>query len=162
MLSYSRQWGVLLALLLVLLQGCGFQLAGRQPLPEYLTRVAIDTDDRRTDLYLALEREFIGRGIVIDSQSTNRLALDNVTTGQRILSVSVRNVPREFEIFYTVGYSFRRHGDLLLQRPSLTLTRDYIWDETEVLGKVREERQLRALIVEDLVDTIVRQLASLR
>ena len=83
-------------------------------------------------------------------------------TGERILSVSVRNIPREYEVYYTVAYNFRRNGELLLERPSLTLTRDYTWSETEVLGKTREERQLRALIVDDLVDTILRQLASLR
>lgn len=146
----------------LLSSGCGFQLAGQQPLPNYLTRIAIETDDTRSDVYLALERKLLERGVIIDPQSANRLELGSVQTGQRILSVSVRNIPREYEVFYTVGYNFRRNGELLLERPSLTLTRDYTWSETEVLGKTREERQLRALIVNDLVDTILRQLSSLR
>ena len=157
-----RRARTLAVCLLLIPTGCGFQLAGQRPLPDYLTRIAIDTDDTRSDVYLALERRLLDRDIVIDPQSTNRLELGAVQTGERILSVSVRNIPREYEVYYTVAYNFRRNGELLLERPSLTLTRDYTWSETEVLGKTREERQLRALIVDDLVDTILRQLASLR
>lgn len=148
------------ALAAAVLAGCGFQLAGQQPLPEGFDTIAVEIDDTRSDLFLALERALAQRGVVIDPDSPNRLAISDIDTGQRVLSVSARNIPREFEVFYTVSYSFRRDRQLLLERPGVTLTRDYIWDETQVLGKLREERRLRALIVDDLVATILRQVAS--
>lgn len=144
----------------LVLTGCGFRLAAEQPLPAGFDTIAVEIDDTRSDIYLALERALAQRGVRIDEDSPNQLVLGDIATGQRVLSVSARNIPREFEVFYTVSYSFRRDRQLLLDRPGVTLTRDYIWDETQVLGKLREERRLRALIVEDLVETILRQVAS--
>ncbi|MEM6808209.1 MAG: LPS assembly lipoprotein LptE [Pseudomonadota bacterium] len=157
--SSALQRGALLALLLAL-AGCGFQLAGQQSLPSGFETIAVDIEDTRSDVYLALERALAAQGVRIDRDSPNRLAISDIETGQRVLSVSARNIPREFEVFYTISYSFRRDRELLLERPAVTLTRDYIWDETQVLGKLREERRLRALIVDDLVDIILRQIAS--
>ncbi|MEL6199772.1 MAG: LPS assembly lipoprotein LptE [Pseudomonadota bacterium] len=151
--------GALPALLLAL-AGCGFQLAGQQSLPSGFETIAVDIEDTRSDVYLALERALAARGVRIDRDSPNKLAISDIETGQRVLSVSARNIPREFEVFYTISYSFRRDRALLLERPAVTLTRDYIWDETQVLGKLREEQRLRALIVDDLVDIILRQIAS--
>lgn len=149
-----------LVLVVALLAGCGFRLAGPQPLPEGFDTIAVQIEDTRSDVYLALERALAERGVRIDRDSPNRLAIGGIETGQRVLSVSARNIPREFEVFYTISYTFRRDRQLLLERPGVTVTRDYIWDETEVLGKLREERRLRALIVDDLVETILRQIAS--
>lgn len=142
--------------------GCGFQLSRPAELPSYLETVRLEAEDTRSDVYLALEREFLARGIVVTDESPYRLSIRNVQTGQRILSVSARNIPREYEVFYTVSYEFRRAGQVLVDRPQLTLTRDYVWNELEVLGKAREERQIRELIVSDLVDVIVRQIAAAR
>ena len=49
----------------------------------------------------------------------------------------------------------------LLSARNQTLTRDYIWDETLVLGKEREEQILREAIVEDLVRVVLIQLSSI-
>lgn len=136
-------------------------MAGDQPLPAYLDRVALLCDDTRSEIYLAMERELIDRGVVIDATSDNRLRLSDISTGQRVLSVSARNIPREFEVFYSVAFSFGREAQTLLDRPQQTFTRDYQWSELEVLGKVREEQLLRELIVADLVDSILRQIAAL-
>ena len=150
----------LFGLVALVLAGCGFRLAAEQPLPPGFDTIAVEIVDTRSDIYLELERALARRGVRIEADSPNKLAIGDIATGQRVLSVSARNIPREFEVFYTVSYSFRRDRQLLLDRPGVTMTRDYIWDETQVLGKLREERRLRALIVEDLVATILRQVAS--
>jgi LPS-assembly lipoprotein len=78
-----------------------------------------------------------------------------------VLSVSARNVPREFEVFYTVFYSVETEETTLLEPRSQTLTRDYTWDETEVLGKEKEQQLLREAIVADLVRLVLIQLSSI-
>ncbi|MEM8547824.1 MAG: LPS assembly lipoprotein LptE [Pseudomonadota bacterium] len=150
----------ILLLMLVILGGCGFQLAAPPDLPGGLDRVAIEAEDTRSELYIALERALLDRGIGIDPRAPTRIVLSVVETGQRVLSVSARNIPREYEVFYTVAFSFTRDGALKFESDPLTLTRDYQWSEFEVLGKEREAADLRALIVQDLVDTILRQIAS--
>ena len=52
-------------------------------------------------------------------------------------------------------------GPNLLPQQSLTLTRDYTYDSTLVLGKAREEELLREAIVEDLVRIVMKQISTL-
>lgn len=153
-------WRLGLLALACFLAGCGFQLAERPLLGPSLQTLALEADDPRSDLYLALERALIAQGIQIDPTAPVRLRLVGVDTGQRVLSVSARNVPREYEVFYSGGFVLQDGQTVLLQSDPLTLTRDYNWSEFEVLGKVQEEADLRALIVDDLVDALLRQLAT--
>jgi outer membrane lipopolysaccharide assembly protein LptE/RlpB len=83
-------------------------------------------------------------------------------TGQRVLSVSARNVPTEFEVYYTVYYAVNSGETTLLEPRFQTLTRDYTYDETRVLGKAREEELLREAIVDDLVRIVLIQLSSIQ
>jgi LPS-assembly lipoprotein len=94
-------------------------------------------------------------------QATATFSIESDLTGQRVLSVSARNVPREFEVYYTVLYSLKTEDRVLLTTRSQTLTRDYTWDETLVLGKEKEEQLLRNAITDDLVRVILIQLSSI-
>ncbi|MFQ5983858.1 MAG: LPS assembly lipoprotein LptE, partial [Woeseiaceae bacterium] len=82
-------------------------------------------------------------------------------TDHRVLSVSARNLPREYEVYYTIDYSVESGDETIMEPQSLTLTRDYTYDETLVLGKAREEELLREAIVDDLVRIVLKQLSSL-
>jgi LPS-assembly lipoprotein len=82
-------------------------------------------------------------------------------TDQRVLSVSAQNVPREYEVYYTINYSVENGSQSMMDPQSLTLTRDYTYNETLVLGKAREAELLRDAIVDDLVRIILKQLAAL-
>ena len=78
-----------------------------------------------------------------------------------MLSVSARNVPTEFEVFYTIEYALDAGASNLLEVQVLTLTRDYTYDSTLVLGKAKEEELLREAIVEDLVRIVLKQISTL-
>ena len=65
-------------------------------------------------------------------------------TGQRVLSVSARNIPREYEVYYAVTFSLRVGTESLIANESLVVTRAYTYDETQVLAKAAEEQILRA------------------
>ena len=64
-------------------------------------------------------------------------------TDQRVLSVSARNVPTEYEVYYTIEYAIDGSTGRLLETQDLTVTRNYTYDSTLVLGKAREEELLR-------------------
>ena len=78
-----------------------------------------------------------------------------------MLSVSARNVPTEYEVFYTVEYALASGEETLLAPQDITFVRDYTWDETLVLGKAREEDLMREAIVTDLVRTVLKQISTL-
>ncbi len=94
-----------------------------------------------------------------DSASSFTILADE--TGQRVLSVSARNVPTEFEVFYVITYSLDSGASGLMPQQTLALTRDYTYDSTLVLGKAREEELLRDAIVEDLVRIVMKQISTL-
>ncbi len=48
-----------------------------------------------------------------------------------------------------------------MEPQALTLTRDYTYDPTLVLGKAREEQLLREAIVQDLVRIVLKRISTL-
>jgi len=132
--------------------------------PAGMERTYIATDDRYTQFYRELRRSLQQSGMQFaetPADATAVLSIHLDRTDQRVLSVSARNVPTEFEVYYTIQYSVDSGETNLLDRQLLTVTRAYTYDETLVLGKAREEELLRAAIVDDLVRIVLKQLGTL-
>lgn len=148
----------------MLLSGCGYHLRGATDIPGEMQRTYIATEDRHSQFYQALRSELGVSGIeLVDSpaEATAIFTIHTDITRQRVLSVSARNVPTEYEVFYAVSYSVESGQKSLMERRNQTLLQDYTWDETLVLGKEQEQQQLRKAIVDDLVRVIMIQLSSL-
>lgn len=146
------------------LAGCGFQLQGALTTPPEMERTYIAAADRHTDFYRDFRSALRTAGVTLvnnpnDATATFTILFDE--TGQRVLSVSARNVPTEYEVYYTIEYALDGGARNLLERQVLTLTRDYTYDSTLVLGKAREEALLREAIVTDLVRLVLKQISTL-
>lgn len=149
---------------LLLLSGCGFQLQGAVTPPAVMERTFIATEDRYSPFYRELRSQLRASGIdLVDAgaEATATLSILLDETDQRVLSVSARNVPTEYEVYYSVEYELASSESSLLAPQFVTLTRDYTYDSTMVLGKSREEALLREAIVRDLVRIVLKQLSSL-
>ena len=139
-------------------------MRGAATFPPEMARTYIETSDRYTLFYRELRDSLRRSGIdVVESPSaaTATFSIHSEDTGQRVLSVSARNVPREFEVYYSVYYGVTTPTSVILTPRDQTLTRDYIWDETRVLGKEKEEQLLRDAVVDDLIRVVLIQLSSL-
>lgn len=150
--------------LAALLTGCGFQLQGAVTTPAAMDRTYIATEDRYSHFYRELRNQLKAAGVtLVDSakDATGTLSILVDETDQRVLSVSARNVPTEYEVYYSVEYALANGEQSLLAPQFLTLTRDYTYDETLVLGKAREESLLREAIAKDLVRIVLKQISSL-
>ena len=162
MWSSSQSTGIA-CLMLLLLAGCGFQLQGPPTMPDGMQRTFIDTPDRHSPFYRALRRELLAAGVELAERESDATAVFTVyvdDTDQRVLSVSARNVPTEYEVYYTVEYGVTSGSDTLLNVQDLTLTSDYTYDSTLVLGKAREEETLRIALARDLVRIILKQIST--
>lgn len=162
-ISRTRAAGLVLAVSLVLL-ACGFQLRGAQKFPEGMSIVYIDTPDRFSPFYRELTKTIRGSELSlaenpIDADTVIRVISDQ--TGRRALSVSARNVPREYEVFYLVRYAVFIDDEEVLTPQQFILTRDYTFDETQVLGKALEEEFLRDSIAEDLVGLLMQRISAI-
>ncbi len=151
--------------LLALLAGCGFHLEGRTPLPKALHVAYVEAKDRQTDFVQGLRRALIIAGAQVTDQSARATAVvhvleDSVTP--RVVAVSSTNLPREYEITYTVRFSVTAaDGKDLLAAQEVSVTRDYAFDEYVVLAKDNEDAILQAALAHNLVDIVMRRLSSL-
>ena len=148
----------------VSLAGCGFQLQGTLTAPPEMERTYIAATDPHSDFYRDLRAALRAAGVTLvdnPNEATATFTISFERTGQRVLSVSARNVPTEFEVFYTIEYALDSGARNLLEMQVLTLTRDYTYDPTLVLGKAKEETLLREAIVEDLVRIVLKQISTL-
>ena len=139
-------------------------MRGAADVPSDMQRTYIATQDRHSQFYQALRVELNESDVeVVDSpaDATAVFTIHTDITRQRVLSVSARNVPTEYEVFYTVSYSVESGQKSLMDRRTQTKVQDYTWDETLVLGKEQEQQVLRRAIVGDLVRVVMIQLSAL-
>jgi LPS-assembly lipoprotein len=151
-------------LLVLALSACGFQMRGASSVPPDMARTYIAAEDHRSLFYRRLSDSLRNVGVDVvetEAEATATFSILSDIPGQRVLSVSARNVPREFEVSRTVLYGVQTTDATLLATRSQTLTRDYTWDETQVLGKEKEGELLREAIVEDLVRIVLIQLSAI-
>ena len=133
-------------------------------IPSEMERTYIAAGDEYSLFYRELKLKLQANDVQIVESPTAATAILSIhfdKTDQRVLSVSARNTPTEYEVFYSIEYSLDSGETNLQPRQLITLTRDYTYDETLVLGKSNEEQVLRDAIVDDLVRTVLRQLGSL-
>lgn len=154
----------MLSLFALLITGCGFHMQGALIVPSEMESTYIDAADKYSLFYRELRLQLQAAGVhlvasPVDATATFSILLDK--TDQRVLSVSARNVPTEYEVYYSVRYSLLSGDNQMLDPQFVTLTRDYTYDETLVLGKAREEALMRESIVDDLVRIVLKQISAL-
>jgi len=151
-------------ILFLMLAACGFHLQGRTPLPDSFAYTYIDTKDEQTDFVQDLRKALIASGAkVIRTQGSSGATIqvhDDALT-ERVLSVSARNIPTEYELTYKIKFSVTSGGKSLIEDEEISATRDFSFDEAQLLAKEREQEILREGLARDLVALVMRRLAAL-
>jgi len=165
MWSSDRVRRVLAASLLLTLAGCGFRFRGTPDFPPQMAVTHVAASDRYSPFYRELVTVLRRSGVQLTddpagAQTILRILTDD--TGRRLLSVTARNVPAEFEVYYRVRFSVAVDGVETVPVEQLALTRAFTFDETRVLGKSNEEEVIREAIASDLVGLVSRRLAAVR
>jgi LPS-assembly lipoprotein len=153
-----------LVLLLSSLAGCGWHLQGRFQLSEEMAVTYIDTEDRYTDFNRALRETLRASGARLATDKRDATAIVRIhqdQSGQRVLAVSARNTPEEYQVFYVVEYSVSNHTGELIEPQRIELTREYSYDVTAVLAKEKEQAILREALARDLAALVTRRLSAL-
>jgi LPS-assembly lipoprotein len=147
------------------LSACGFRLAGSDPLPGILARPYMSVKDPYTDFAREFEHQLTSSGALIQESRAKSTATIDVTKDvveQRTLSVSARNIPTEYELTYTVTFAVRGPDKELLAPQTIHLSKDYSFEENELLAKEHEADILRRQMARDLVAIAMRRLTSLK
>jgi len=155
---------LMLVVACVCLGSCGWQLQGRAPLSEVAAVTYVDTPDRYTDFNRALRDTLRASGArVVDdpSEATAIVRIREDRSGQRVLAVSARNTPEEYQVFYIVEYSVSDQNSELIEPQRVELTREYSYDQAAVLAKQKEQAILREALARELAALVVRRLGAL-
>ncbi len=165
-MSWSEHCRRAAVLALLALQGaCGFHFRGPAEVPPEMGLIHIQAADRYSPFYRELVT-VLRRSDVrltddpVAAKTVIRIIIDD--TGRRQLSVTARNVPAEYEVYYRLRFSVTMDGEEVVPVERLSLTREVSFDETQVLGKAGEGENIREALARDLVDLVTRRLAAVR
>jgi LPS-assembly lipoprotein len=149
----------------VALSACGFRLAGSEALPGVLARPYLSLKDPYTDFSREFEHQLKSAGASVQEVRANSTASIDVTKDlveQRTLSVSATNIPTEYELTYTVTFAVQGTDKQLLAPQTISLSKDYSFQENVLLAKEHEADILRQQMARDLVTIAMRRLTSLK
>lgn len=156
---------VLTWLLPLLLVACGFHLQGSGALPAQMQQTWIEWPNNASpELKRRLPRSLTAAGVQLAAtpeEATAVLSIVENRYGERVLSVSATNIPEELEVYHLVTFELRAGEEILFPQETITLARDYTFDETAVLAKYREGEIIAEALVRDVVQQIRRRLAVL-
>lgn len=145
-----------------LLAGCGFHLAGTRPLPPQLEKVYIDVVARyrvsEPPLETALRTRLLRQGaeVLEEAQGASAvLKLTHLKEGRQVLSVGPDGKAQEYLLITTVDYELRAGDRPLVPPGSLRVTRDYSFNEEQILAKEAEEARLREFIQDELAELLL-------
>jgi LPS-assembly lipoprotein len=147
------------------LTACGFRLAGSEPLPAVMARPYLSLKDPYTDFSREFEHQLKSSGATLQPTRAGATATVEVTKDlvqQRTLAVSAKNIPTEYELTYTITFSVHGGDRELLTPQTISLSRDFSYDETLQLAKEHEADILRQQMARDLVSIALRRLTSLK
>ena len=147
------------------LSACGFRLAGENPLPPAMAHPYLSLKDPYTDFSREFEHRLKSAGARVQAEPAGATATIDVTKDsveRRTLAVSAKNIPTEYELTYTVTFNVRGVDKELLAPQTLSLSRDFSFDETLQLAKEHEADILRRQMARDLVSIAMRRLTSLK
>jgi len=150
---------------LAALAACGFRLAGSDPLPGVLARPYLSLKDPYTDFSREFEHQLTSAGATLQSLRANSTATIDVSKDlveQRTLAVSATNIPTEYELTYTVTFAVHGVDKELLAPQTISLSKDYSFEENVVLAKENERDILRQQMARDLVSIALHRLTSLK
>jgi LPS-assembly lipoprotein len=161
----SRLVRALCAVALLALSACGFRLVGSDPLPGSMARPYVSLKDPYTDFSREFEHQLTSAGATLQTSRDGATATIEVLrdqVAQRTLSVSAANIPTEYELTYTVTFSVQKDGKEVLPAQTISLSKDYSFNQDVELAKEHEADILREQMARDLVAIAMHRLTSLK
>ena len=145
----------------MLLAGCGFRLRGTANVPFETIHVPGATTGIALDLKRYIEAGTRARVVDDPKAAQALLQVTEEARSREILSLTSAGRVREFQLRYRVG--FRVHdgkGGEFVPVSVIQLTRDMTYSDAEILAKEQEEQLLFRDMRTDMVQQILRRLAS--
>ena len=145
----------------MILAGCGFRLRGTADVPFQTLYVPNSDSGIALDLKRNVQAGTQAKVVDDAKKAEAVLVFSEELREKNILSLSSQGRVREFQLRYRVG--FRVHdgkGGEFIPLTSIALTRDITFNDSDVLAKEAEEQLLFRDMQSDMVQQVLRRLAS--
>jgi LPS-assembly lipoprotein len=145
----------------LLLAGCGFRLRGTAVVPFETIHVPGATAGIALDLKRNIETGTRARVVDDPKAAQALLQVTEESRSREILSLTSAGRVREFQLRYRVGFRVvDGKGGEFVPASVIQLTRDMTYSDAEILAKEQEEQLLFRDMRSDMVQQILRRLAS--
>lgn len=156
---------LLLLLLVSLLSACGWRVRGSLGVALGLPPVFVQSTDVSGELLHDLRRGLAASSVRVVEQRQEAgmvLMVKNEVRERRVLTVGADGKVNEYELQYALQYAvYDGEGELLAPLSTIDSTRDYRFDENDVLAKDEEQRQLFDYMRTNAVQNLLRRLQRL-
>ncbi|TNF99606.1 MAG: hypothetical protein EP297_05285 [Gammaproteobacteria bacterium] len=146
------------------LTGCGFQMRGDWNLPPSMQNTVISGNYTR-DMYDELKRNFQSASATLSKDPSSsvsaKLRIHEDRSDRRIMSVDVTGKALEYELYYILRFDVvRPDGVQIVPMQRIVLTRNYLFEDTQVIGSSREENLLKIDLRKDVARDLMRRLQA--
>ena len=145
----------------LLISGCGFQLRGNIDLPSDLKQISV-VSETYSDLVKNLNQSLLNSDIqVVDKSDKNlyRVKIISEIFNRRQLSINISGRVNEYELIYNVIYQISSPDEKSKQE-TLSLYRDYSFDENNIMGNTDREAQIKREMVSNAASLIFTKLIA--
>ncbi len=148
----------------LLLQGCGFHLAGEGKFADELSNTHIQGASASKEMLRALEKSLRSNhiNVVAAESATALLRILNEETERVVITVDSNGKAREFELLLRITFEVKRlDNTVLLDQQMIDLNRDFVFDKSDLLGANEEEQDLFNEMRKDAAKLIVYRLQTI-
>ena len=136
---------LIIIIALSLISGCGYRLAGKADLDPVFESTHVSYQGRGLRMSLLLEKQFEANRykLVSAEQASALVEVLYENTDREILAVDENGKVREYGLILSVGVDVKdSEGKKLVSNQQVRLTRGFLFDINDVLGKGNEERAI--------------------
>ena len=149
---------------LLILSGCGFELQNTGNLNEKIDSVYIQTIDPYSSFFRSIKDALRNNGVMISDkreEASYVLVIKEDISSDRILSISAKNTPMEYEIAYQVVWSLFKGKQEIISDTKHIETQDYSFDQNQLLGKRKEAEYLNESLAAKISNGVLLKLGSI-
>ena len=149
---------------LLILSGCGFELQNTGNLNEKIDSVYIQTIDPYSSFFRSIKDSLRNSGVMISDkrdEASYVLVIKQDISSDRILSISAKITPMEYEIAYQVVWSLFKGNQEIISDTKHIETQDYSFDQNQLLGKRKEAEYLNDSLAEKISNGVLLKLGSI-
>ena len=149
---------------LLILSGCGFELQNTGNLNEKIDSIYIQTVDPYSSFYRSIKDSLRNNGVMISDkrdEASYVLVIKEDISSDRILSISAKNTPMEYEIAYQVVWSLFKGNQEIISDTKHIEIQDYSFDQNRLLGKRKEAEYLNDSLAAKISNGVLLKLGSI-